>query len=141
MEHNQTQIIVKGLTEEIDEKELRFKFEKFGDIKDVNMKSGFCFIEFANDYSAKEAIEKMNNEYIESCKVTVEIAEGRRFEQREESREKDFGNGHHMGGRGGGNFERRGGGDRRQPGPNDTCHNCQERGHFAFNCKNEKKPR
>jgi len=138
MELNQTQIIVKGLSEEIDEKELRFKFEKFGDIKDFNMKSGFCFIDFVNDYSAKDAIEKMNNEFIETCKISVEMAESRnRFDSRD-SRDKEFGNGHNHMGRGGGNFERRGG---RGPGPNDICHNCQGIGHWASDCKNEKKPR
>lgn len=133
MEH-QNQIIVKGLPEEVDEKDVRIRFEKFGDIKDIRMKSGFCFIDFDTDFSAKEAIEKMNNELFNSSKITVEVAENRRNNHGGRfSRDKDF----NSGGMGGNNYDR----PRRQPNTNDVCHNCQGIGHWASDCKEEKRPR
>lgn len=39
-----TQIYVKGIPSNVTDKDLRAKFEKFGEIKSVSIKAGFCFI-------------------------------------------------------------------------------------------------
>ena len=39
-----TQIYVSGIPLDVKEKDLRMKFEKFGELKNVSIKNGFCFI-------------------------------------------------------------------------------------------------
>jgi RNA recognition motif-containing protein len=39
-----TQIYVSGIPFDVKEKDLRNKFEKFGSLKGVTIKNGFCFI-------------------------------------------------------------------------------------------------
>lgn len=39
-----TQIYVSGTPSDVKEKDLRSKFEKFGEVKNITIKNGFCFI-------------------------------------------------------------------------------------------------
>lgn len=38
------QIFVNGLPADVKEKDIRYKFDKFGEIKNIIIKNGFCFI-------------------------------------------------------------------------------------------------
>lgn len=38
------QIYITNLPYDIREKDIRYKFEKFGEIKNISLKVGFCFI-------------------------------------------------------------------------------------------------
>ena len=75
-----TRIFVGRLSTNTTDQQLKRVFETFGAIKTFNMKSTYAFIEFEEEKSAKEAIEKMNNQELNNHKILVEAAvpEGKR---------------------------------------------------------------
>lgn len=122
-----TKIFVTGIDDSIAEKDLYSKFEVFGEIKSVNINpKGFCFIDYMNEMSAKEAIENMNYKTINDKQIVVKPALDKKRKDRFFPRD-DFGGGNN--------------GDRKGPSSSDTCHNCQGTGHWASQCKEERKPR
>jgi RNA recognition motif-containing protein len=77
-EENET-IIIRNLSIETKEYNIRSKFEKFGEISDVrleqkSLKNIFAFITFKNVESAKKAIEEMNNSLLNHMNILVSFA-------------------------------------------------------------------
>ncbi len=106
-------IFVRNIPIQLTDREIRARFEKFGEIKNVEIKNGFCFIEFNNEFSAKEAIKEMNNKMIFDRPIFVSSYQDKRGTRP---------------------MEKRG------PQADDICKNCQEKGHWAYQCPNEKRP-
>lgn len=124
------QVYVNGIPHDCKEESLREAFGKFGEIVRVAVKTGFCFIEYAEDNSAREAIDAMNDRDFEGNKLLVKPASDRR-------RDRDRG-GMSRGGRGGYDRDNR---DSRGPQSSDVCKNCNKTGHWARSCPEERKPR
>ena len=76
-----SRLIVKGLTKNIDEKNINFLFSKYGTITDIktfrnknnNIKNYF-FIGFSDKESAKNAINNINGVFINTQRVSIEEA-------------------------------------------------------------------
>ena len=98
-------VYVGNLSFSIDDEKLREIFSKFGDVEEATIikdkysgrSKGFGFVTFANDESAKKAIEEMNDKEVEGR--ALKVNEARPMEERPPRR--DFGN------RGGGDRPRR----------------------------------
>ena len=52
-------------------------FRKFGHIRDIFLKNGFCFVEYSNKKSAEEAFSKMNGSNLLGDQITVRISKGK----------------------------------------------------------------
>lgn len=89
-------------------------FRPFGRIRDLKMKRNYAFITFSDPYDAKDAVRKMNKKHFKGSTMIVQHA----GEKKREVIDK-----------------------RRGPGDNDVCYNCQEKGHWANQCRNERKER
>lgn len=90
-------------------------FEGFGRIKEINLKSGYGFVEFEDSRDADDAVYELNNQTLCGQRVTVELAKGVR---RDRSGYGGGGGGYEGGRpRGGGSYSSRdrdyGGGDYR----------------------------
>lgn len=73
-----SRLIVKGLPVRITEEKLRETFKKYGTITDVSLKytkdgvfRKFAFVGFENEESSRNAVEKLNNTFIQTSKVIV----------------------------------------------------------------------
>ncbi len=66
------QIYIARLPPKTTEKDLTYKFEKFGEIKNIDLKHGFAFIEYSDNKEAENAIEKMNGKTLNGQKIVVE---------------------------------------------------------------------
>merc|ERR1712001_632666 len=99
-------VYVGGLSHRTREKDVERFFRKFGRIREISMKNGFCFVEFDDYRDADDACYECNGRDLLGQRVSVEIARGTPHGR---DREK-WG-----GGRNGGRDDRRGGGrdDRR----------------------------
>lgn len=60
-----TQLYVGNLSAEADEKSVRALFSKYGVVREVLMKNGYCFVEFDSTLSADEAMRSLNGELVE----------------------------------------------------------------------------
>jgi multiple RNA-binding domain-containing protein 1 len=76
-----SRIFVKGLSKNVTEKELRDVFSQKGEVTDVrimrtktNLSRGFGFIGFRHPLEAQTAITYFNNTYMQTCKISVELA-------------------------------------------------------------------
>lgn len=58
-----TQLYVGNLSAEADEKSVRILFEKFGPVREVLMKSGYCFVEYGSLLHAEGAMRELNGEF------------------------------------------------------------------------------
>jgi RNA recognition motif-containing protein len=113
MESKENSVFVKNLPTFVSERDIRAKFEKYGEIVNIKIKQGFCFIDYSNTISAKEAIREMNGRTFDGIEIEVKEC----FERRNDK----FG------------------GEKRTPKATDRCKNCQQLGHWGFQCTNEKK--
>lgn len=111
MEAPNNTIFIKNLPYGITEREIKSKFDKYGEIKSINPKNGFCFIEYTNEASSKEAIREMNERTFEGRAILVKYCQDKKDRT----------------------YERKG------PQQDDVCKNCQEKGHWAYQCPNEKR--
>ena len=123
---NSRQIFISNIPYETREKDLRYKFDRYGEIKSFNLKTGFAFVEYFEPNSCREAIEDMDGRTFEGSRLVVKIAYDRR---------QRFNNNNGMG-RGAmnnNNGNNNGGGfmnKSRGPQPDDTCNNCHQKGHW-----------
>ncbi len=134
------QIYIAKLSPSIREKDLADRFDKYGDIRRVQVKNGYAFIEYYDYRDAEYAVERMDGRTFDGHKIIVQPSMGKR-RGREDYKERD------------GDRERRGGRDRdfskdrrnpdRKIGPqaDDVCFNCGTKGHWFNECKEPKKQR
>ena len=79
-------IIVRNLSRETTESEVRDLFEPFGEVKtcDLDMdkqtggSKGFGFVEMDNAANGKQAIKSLNNKMIANSRIRVKLAEERK---------------------------------------------------------------
>jgi RNA recognition motif-containing protein len=133
-------IFITKLSPRVSEKDINKEFKVYGDIKNINLKRGFAFVEYYHRTDAKNAIKKLNNKRLfgQEQKVVVEVAKGKR-------RDWDYRKGryydrhrYHDRYKSYDNYSRK---HRRKTGPKDTdeCFNCGRKGHWANDCHYQKR--
>ena len=68
------QIFVAKLSSAVREKDLEYEFRKFGDIRNIQLKRGYAFIEYDSYRDAEEAIRDMDGKKIEGQRIVVQHA-------------------------------------------------------------------
>eukprot|EP01017_Pseudomicrothorax_dubius_P019832 TRINITY_DN2187_c0_g1_i7.p1 TRINITY_DN2187_c0_g1~~TRINITY_DN2187_c0_g1_i7.p1 ORF type:complete len:150 (-),score=30.68 TRINITY_DN2187_c0_g1_i7:214-663(-) len=96
-----SKIFVGKLAKNVEEKDLKKAFEKFGEVKSIEMKHSFAFIEFEGGNAAEDAIKEMNGKELDGSEIRVE----KYGENKKEGRT-------------------------RGPRNEDTCYNCGRKGHW-----------
>merc|ERR1711944_61552 len=71
-----TRVYVGGLSHRTREKDVERFFRKFGRIREISMKNGFCFVEFDDYRDADDACYECNGRDLLGERVSVEIARG-----------------------------------------------------------------
>jgi RNA recognition motif-containing protein len=77
-----SQIFIARLNPRVTSSDLKYKFEKYGNVKEVRLKTGFAFVvklffkwkDFESSEDAVKAVEKMNGRELEGQKIVVEIS-------------------------------------------------------------------
>ena len=139
------QIFIAKLNPRVRERDLEKQFSKYGNIRNILMKSGYAFIEYDNYKDAEDAVKHMDGKTIENQRIVVEhaskpllIIEGKRHD-RSERRSRERGRSDSRDRRRRDNSSDRRGGDRRSgsdyvrkrgPQSDDICYNCGKTGHW-----------
>ena len=74
-------------------RDLEREFGRFGDIKNLQLKKGYAFIEYYNKEDAKDAIRELNNQKLfgQQKRIYIEEAKGgRRERERRRNRRRDY---------------------------------------------------
>ena len=153
-------IFITKLSPQVSEKDIEKEFKVFGEIKKINLKRGYAFVEYYNKEDAKEAIRKLDNKKLfgQQQRVVVEEAIGKRRDRhrdrerdrrRDRDRDRDRDRYYHHRDRYSYRHRDRYKNDdnyssRHRPrkiGPKDTdvCYNCFKLGHWANECHMPKK--
>ena len=76
------------LSPEVNQRDIEKEFSAYGDIKNINLKRGYAFVEYYRKEDAKEAIRKLDNRRLfgQRQRVVVEEAIGRK---RDRDRDRD----------------------------------------------------
>ena len=144
-------IFITKLTPQVTEKDIEKEFKVYGEIKNINLKRGYAFVEYFNKGDAKDAIRKLDNQKLfgQNQRVVVEEAIGRRRD-RERDRDRDRDRDHDRR-RDRYHHDRYRYKDKyrnddyrhrsRKTGPkeSDVCFNCGKLGHWANECHVPKK--
>lgn len=145
------QIYISKLSSTVREKDLYDRFDKYGDIRKVQLKTGYAFIEYYNYRDAEYAVDRMDGRTFEGHRIIVQPSVGRK-KGRESYRDRDGGERRERGDR----DRERGDRDRdrdyskekrrdpdrkRGPQANDVCFNCGGKGHWFNECAEPRKPR
>ena len=69
-----TQIFVAKLASGIREKDLEYEFRRFGNIKNIQLKRGYAFIEYEDYKDAEDAIKDMDGRRFEGQRIVVQYA-------------------------------------------------------------------
>ena len=138
-------IFVAKLGPRVSKRDLEKEFRNFGEIRDLNLKRGYAFIEYYNKIDAKNAIKGLNNQKLfgQQQRIVVEPANGsKRERRRERDRRRDYRRSRSR------SLSRSRYRDRdyyyrRRPGPKktDVCYNCGKEGHWANECTFQRKER
>lgn len=76
------------------ESDLREVFEKYGSIRNVEVKFNYAFLEYDDSKSAKQAIDKLNGQDLDGHRMIVEMAEPRKRGNGPSSKDVCFNCGH-----------------------------------------------
>jgi len=108
-------LFVGHLPVETTSSELESLFGPYGQVKRIDLKNGFAFVEFEDPRDAEDVIANSQKIMIDDKKLVIEYSKSKKSGGSRDNGDEDRG-----GGRGGG-----GGGD---------CYKCGKPGHFARNC-------
>jgi arginine/serine-rich splicing factor 4/5/6 len=69
-----TQIFIAKLSSSIREKDLDYEFRRFGNIKNIQLKRGYAFIEYEDIKDAEDAVKDMDGRKFEGQRIVVQHA-------------------------------------------------------------------
>jgi len=69
-------VFIGGVNPRATERDIEHFFKGFGRIRDINLKTGYGFVEFVDHQDADDAVYEMNNQTLCGGRITVEHAKG-----------------------------------------------------------------